>query len=164
MLSLFRRVAGDQLRGDSAFWVFFAYRKIARPNWDSNSWGKEWQSIRTIWYISRDDRAIIATHRLRTANDRHMDRQTYISRYRKADIHTNRHTHLRKIIVYIHDGWNCLDIIPSRISWNFIAIYIVRQQYSSSVLVLSTWFNLSHIVMVWCRIIGKISNPTYHAL
>ena len=41
---------------------------------------KEWQSIRTVWDISRDDRARTVTCSLRTATERQTDRQNY-SRY-----------------------------------------------------------------------------------
>ena len=52
--------------------VFFAYTKIARPNWHANSWC-DWMcflSIWTVWDISRYDLARIAPCSLLTTTDR----------------------------------------------------------------------------------------------
>ena len=61
--------SGDQTY--PRFWMFFTYNKIARPNWDANSW-QDVLSDDTNSYrdISRDDRARIATCSLRTLTDR----------------------------------------------------------------------------------------------
>ena len=65
--------------GDSEFAIVFGYfshiKKIARPNYDTNSW-QDVFSVDTnslIWDISRDDQARIATCSLLTATDRQTD-------------------------------------------------------------------------------------------
>ena len=54
--------------------MFFAYKKIARRTETRTRERMYCQTIRTVTYISRDDRAIIATCSLRTSTDRHIRR------------------------------------------------------------------------------------------
>ena len=53
----------------SPFWLSYGDKKLAGTNWDTCE-RKEWLLIRTVWDISRDDRARTEACSLQTATDR----------------------------------------------------------------------------------------------
>ena len=122
-LSPFRRVAGDQILIDRSYrrLGYHRFDGSLGINWTLTRWlsfssflrfspikkllgriemqtrtKKEWQSIQTVWDISRDDRARIATCSLRT--DRRTDGRT------ETDRHTDR-CNENCSIANIHFAW-----------------------------------------------------------
>ena len=70
--------AGDPI--SPRFWMIFAYKRMLGQTETRTRDMMYRQTIRTVRDISRDDRARIATCRLRTPTDRQRDRQTDLRR------------------------------------------------------------------------------------